>query len=210
MIRRLLASFQRLRRHTVFELAFTVFIALALALSIQAYAVKPFRIPSSSMEPTLKVGERVLVNRLSHRLGSTPKVGDIVVFMPPAGAGSEVCGASEEGAGTQTPCGRSVARRTSPPFIKRVVAVAGDTIAIRNGHSVRNGRIEREPFIAPCGDGPDCNFPNAITVPPDSVYVLGDNRGDSDDSRFWGPVPLSAVIGKAFARYWPPDRAGSL
>ena len=200
----------RLRRNKLFELALTIVIAVGLILAVEAYAFKPFQIPSASMEPTLQVGQRVLVNRLSERLGSTPSVGDIIVFMPPRGASSEICGARGEGAGRPTPCGRSVATRTSPAFIKRVVAVAGDSIAIRNGHAVRNGQVAREPFIKPCGTGPDCNFPHAITVPPKSVYVMGDNRGDSDDSRFWGPVPLSAVIGKAVVSYWPPAKAGGL
>jgi signal peptidase I len=205
-----MTKLQRMRKNRLFELVFTIAVALGLALTVQAYAVKPFRIPSGSMEPTLKVGERVLVNRASHRLGASPKVGDIIVFMPPAGAGQEICGVGSEGQGSQTPCGASVARRTSPPFIKRVVGVAGDTIAIQDGHVIRNGKLAREPFTAPCGGGPDCNFPNAIRVPPGSVYVMGDNRGNSDDSRFWGPVPVSAVIGEAFASYWPPDRVGTL
>jgi signal peptidase I len=201
---------ERVRRHKLLELALTVVLALGLALAVQAYAVKPFRIPSGSMEPTLQIGERVLVNRVPQRLGFRPKIGDIVVFMPPVSADSEVCGAQDEGAGTHTPCGRTVSKRTSPPYIKRVVAVAGDMIAIRDGHAVRNGKVAKEPFIAPCGDGPECNFPKPITVPPRSVYVLGDNRGNSDDSRFWGPVPVSALIGKAFARYWPPGRVDGL
>ena len=75
-----------MRRSALFELVFAVAVALALALSVQAYAVKPYRIPSGSMEPTLHVGDRVLVNRFSHRIGATPKVGQIVVFHPPSGA----------------------------------------------------------------------------------------------------------------------------
>jgi signal peptidase I len=210
VIRSAAANLRRLRRHTVFELVFTVVIALGLALTVQAYAVKPYRIPSASMEPTLSVGQRVLVNRLAHRLGAAPHVGDIVVFNPPAVAEAEVCGAAHEGAGTQTPCGKTVARRGSRPFIKRVVAVGGDTIAIRNGHAVRNGKVASEPFIAPCGGGSRCNFPKAVRVPAGSVYVLGDNRGNSDDSRYWGPVPISSVIGTAFVSYWPPQRIGGL
>ena len=200
----------KLRRSTLFELVFTIVVAVGLALSVQALALKPYRIPSASMEPTLKIGERVLVNRVSHRLGSAPKVGDIIVFMPPVGAASGICGIHGEGEGSLTPCSRTIPRRASPPYVKRVVAVAGDTIAIRNGHAVRNGKLAHEPFIAPCGAGSECEFPHPIRVPPNSVYVLGDNRGNSEDSRFWGPVPLSAVIGKAFVAYWPPNRVGGL
>jgi signal peptidase I len=103
-----------------------------------------------------------------------------------------------------------VSRRGPEAFIKRVVAVGGDTIAIRGGHAIRNGVRAREPFTAPCGGGSGCDFPNAVRVPRGSVFVMGDNRGDSDDSRFWGPVPVSAVIGKAFATYWPLQRLGGL
>jgi signal peptidase I len=88
--------------------------------------------------------------------------------------------------------------------------VGGDTIAIRGGHAIRNGQRAKESFAAACGGGPDCNFPHAITVPKGYVFVMGDNRGESDDSRFWGPVPVSWVIGKALVTYWPPGRVGTL
>jgi signal peptidase I len=203
-------TIKRLRRNRLFELAFTIAIALGLALSIQAYAVKPYRIPSGSMEPTLDVGQRVLVNRFAHRLGESPHVGDIVVFMPPATADEERCGNPHQGGDTKTPCGTSTDKRGSQAFIKRVVAVAGDTIAIRDGRVIRNGVLAHESFITPCGGGSGCNLPNAVRVPSGTVFVMGDNRGNSDDSRFWGPVPVSAVIGKAFVTYWPPQRLGGL
>src|SRR3954468_13748654 len=130
---------RRLRRNALFELALTIVVALSLALCVQAYAVKPYRIPSGSMEPTLDVGQRVLVNRLSHRLGESPSVGDIVVFHPPQGADAQRCGDPGSGDGTQRPCARAVDRKDGQTFIKRVVAVAGDTIAIVRGHAVRNG-----------------------------------------------------------------------
>jgi signal peptidase I len=197
-------------RHPLFELVFTIVVALGLALAVQAYAVKPYRIPSSSMEPTLDIGQRVLVNRLSHRLGAQPHVGDVIVFHPPRGADNEVCGDRHSGNGTQAPCARPVAQPDSQTFIKRVVAVGGDSIAIVDGHAVRNGQRANEPFAASCGGGSDCNFPSTIRVPPGYVFVMGDNRGASDDSRYWGPVPVSWVIGKAFATYWPPSRIGTL
>lgn len=200
----------RLRRSRAFELAFTVVVALGLALCVQAYAVKPYRIPSRSMEPTLDVGQRVLVDRLTHRLGSTPGVGDVVVFHPPASADAQICGSRASGDGTQSPCGVPVARKDSQTFIKRVVAVGGDTIAVVNGHAVRNGEPAREPFAEPCGGDSSCDFPRPIVVPHGYVFMMGDNRGQSDDSRFWGPVPVSWVIGKAVATYWPPGRIGGL
>jgi signal peptidase I len=137
-------------------------------------------------------------------------VGQIIVFNPPAGADDEQCGAAGQGEGTSSPCSRPQSRKSSETFIKRVVAVGGDTISIRDGHVVRNGKLASEPFAASCGGGSDCNFPHAITVPKGYVFVMGDNRGESDDSRFWGPVPISWVIGHALVTYWPPDRVGSL
>jgi signal peptidase I len=206
-VRRLVAT---LRRSVLFEIAFTVVVALGLAVTVQAYAVKPYRIPSGSMLPTLKIGQRVIVDRFSHRLGATPKVGQIVVFRPPAGADDEVCGNAHQGGETRFPCGQPVNKRDPTTFIKRVVAVGGDTLSIRGGHAVRNGKMASEPFIAPCGGGDGCNFPRAIRVPKGSVFLMGDNRGESDDSRFWGPVPTSWIIGRAFATYWPPTSIGGV
>jgi signal peptidase I len=203
------AMFARVRRHAVFELALVVAVALGLALSVQAYAVKPYRIPSASMEPTLHVGDRVLVNRLSHRLGAEPSVGQIVVFHPPHGADLSPprCGAADEGEGSRTPCSRPTSEVSSQTFIKRVVGVSGDRIGLRDGQVVRNGRLQTEPYTNPCGGGPECDL-RGVTVPEGFVYLLGDNRGASLDSRFWGPVPISWVIGEATVIYWPPGRAG--
>ena len=198
------------RRGGILELALVVATALLLAFAVQAFAMKPYRIPSPSMEPTLDVGQRVLVNRIPTRLGSHPKVGDIVVFRPPAGADSETCGARNQGDGTSTPCTVDLpGGRSHDTFIKRVVGVAGDRIEIRGGHVIRNGVRQAEPFARSC-TATDCTFAHAITVPAGSVYVMGDNRGNSSDSRIWGPVPTEWVIGKAFATYWPPRRVGSL
>jgi signal peptidase I len=201
---------RRARSNSLVELVVLVAVALFLAFTVQAYAVKPYRIPSGSMEPTLAIGQRVIVDRLTHRLGSSPHVGDIEVFNPPAGADDEQCGAAGQGEGTSSPCSRPVAKKSSETFIKRVVAVGGDTIAIRNGHVIRNGKLASESFAAACGGGADCNFQQPITVPKGYVFMMGDNRGESDDSRFWGPVPISWVIGKALVTYWPPRRVGTL
>jgi signal peptidase I len=200
----------RARKNSLVELVLIVAVALSLALAVQAYAVKPYRIPSGSMEPTLAIGQRVLVDRLTHRLGADPHVGDIVVFNPPAAADAEHCGVRGQGRGTPSPCSRPASSKSGETFIKRVVAVGGDTIAIDNGHVVRDGRRAGEPFAASCGGGSACNFPRAITVPRGYVFLMGDNRGDSDDSRFWGPVPVSWVIGRALFTYWPPGRVGTL
>jgi signal peptidase I len=204
---------QRARRSTLFETVLLLIVALGLAITLQAFAVKPYKIPSGSMEPTLHVGDRVLVNRFAHRiLGHDPKIGDIVVFSPPAGAddsSAPKCGESGQGGGTQTPCAKPTAEKSSQNFIKRVVALGGDRLSVRDGHVIRNGRRAAEPFAAACGSDPStCDFPNEITVPKGYVFLMGDNRGNSDDSRFWGPVPEGWVIGRAFATYWPLSRIG--
>jgi signal peptidase I len=193
---------------SVIELVVTVAIAVGLALLIQAFVVKPYRIPSGSMEPTLHIGQRILANRLT----DSPGVGDIVVFHPPAGADpqSAMCGNPNQGAGHQQPCGTPTTQESSQTFIKRVVAGPGDTISIRDGHAYRNGVREKDPYIEQCGGDPSCSFPTPVKVPPGDYFMMGDNRGASDDSRFWGPVPKKWVIGEAFFTYWPPDRIGFL
>ena len=203
-------TLRRARKNSLVELVFTIVIALGVALVVQAVAVKPYRIPSESMEPTLDVGQRVLVNRISHRLGADPKVGDVVVFKPPANADAGVCGDQNSGDGTPRPCAKPRAGVDPQTFIKRVVAVGGDTIAVRQGHVIRNGKPTKEPFAAACAGGSGCNFPQAIRVPKGYVFLMGDNRGASDDSRYWGPVPIKRVIGKAVATYWPPSRVGGV
>lgn len=185
-----------------------VALALGLALAIQAWIVKPYQIPSQSMEPTLDVGQRVLVNRFLYHF-KDPAVGDIVVFHPPAGAD----GGTEAQCGEPRPPGQACAKPTpnesSQNFIKRIVAGPGDTVSVRDGHPVVNG-VEKadEPYITPCAGGADCNLPKPITIPPGDYFMMGDNRGASDDSRFWGPVPRKWIVGQAFATYWPPDRIG--
>lgn len=205
-------ALQRARKSTLFETVFLLVVAVALAVGLQAFVVKPYKIPSGSMEPTLHVSDRVLVNRFATRvLGRDPKVGDILVFHPPTGADPEtpVCGRDTEGGGTEAPCSQPTAGRSDQAFIKRVVAVGGDTIAIRGGHVIRNGKQAKEPFIAPCDPSSgSCDFPKTVTVPKGHVFMMGDNRGNSDDSRYWGPIPEDWIVGGAFATYWPPSRIG--
>jgi signal peptidase I len=159
------------------------------------------------MEPTLDVGQRVLVNRFLYHF-TDPSIGDIVVFHPPKGADSGVkCGAPHP---SDQACDEPTRDRSSQNFIKRIVAGPGDTLTVRDGHPVVNGVEKKdEPYIEPCPKGlPICNLPKPITIPPDHYFMMGDNRGHSDDSRYWGPVPRAWLIGKAFATYWPPNRIG--
>jgi signal peptidase I len=203
-------SLRRLARgNQIVEFILIVILALGLAYLIQAFVVKPYRIPTGSMEPTLMPGQRVLVDRIGNDF-SSPSVGDIVVFHPPAGAledGDGLCGAVQVAG---EPCSRPTPKESSATYIKRVVAVGGDTIAIVNGHVILNGKLQKEPFanVAGCGYQLACTYKTPIKVPAGYYFMMGDNRGDSDDSRFWGPVPKAWIVGEAFATYWPPDRIG--
>lgn len=190
----------------VVELVVIVGFAVGLALLIQAFAVKPYQIPTGSMIPTLEIDQRVLVQRVSYRF-SDPDIGDIVVFHPPRGADSNPqCGEKME---QGQPCGVPVDEMDETNFIKRVVATPGDTLRVEDGRAIVNGEPTEDDFTKPCGDiGRGCNFPTEITIPEDHYFMMGDNRGSSEDSRFWGPVPKDWLIGKAFATYWPPDRLG--
>lgn len=195
---------------SIVELVVIILVALGLALAIQAWIVKPYRIPSGSMEPTLHIGQRVLVDRIGMHFGE-PHVGEIAVFHPPQGATQEECGGGQRVSPGGAPCAQPVEKEdTSTNFIKRIVAGPGDTIKVVEGHVIRNGKREKDSYIRPCPGVSECNFPVAIKVPPGHWFMMGDNRGESDDSRFWGPVPTSWIIGGAFATYWPPDRIGTL
>ena len=203
-----MAKKQKSALSSLIELIVTVAVAVGLAFLIQAFIVKPYRIPSGSMEPTLAIGQRILTNRLINH----PSVGDVVVFHPPHGADpiSPVCASAAQGEGHSQACDTPTQTESSQTFVKRVVAGPGDRLSIVNGHVIRNGKRERDPYIEPCGADSSCNFPTTITVPPGDYFMMGDNRGASDDSRFWGPVPDKWVIGVAFFTYWPPDRIGTL
>ena len=205
-----MATRQKSTGGSLLELVIIVAVALGLALGIQAFLVKPYRIPSESMEPTLDVGQRVLVNRIGNRF-SAPDVGEVVVFHPPKGSDTDTCGASDRHRGQA--CDRPTSQRSGVNFIKRVVAGPGDTIYIKRGHVYRNGKREKDGYIRNTCEGQDgrgCSFTTPITIPPNHWFMMGDNRGESDDSRFWGPVPRKWIIGGAFATYWPPKRIGLL
>jgi signal peptidase I len=196
---------------TLFELAVIVVTALVLALAIQAFLVKPYRIPSGSMLPTVRVNQRVLVDRIGMDF-SSPHVGDIIVFHPPknfdAGCANPNQGQNSGGEDAPAACSVPWKQPSTQTFIKRVVGLPGDHLSIVNGHVYRNGKRESDSYIVPCDGDSSCTFPQTITVPQGDYYMMGDNRPDSEDSRFWGPVPRAWIIGKAFMTYWPPDRIG--
>lgn len=202
-----------MRVKAVVELVVTIAVAVGIALLVQALIVKPYRIPSGSMEPTLAIGQRILANRMINH----PSLGDIVVFHPPGGADSPQgrCGVANEGVSAvghafSRACDVPTPTESSNTFIKRVVGVPGDRISIVDGHVIRNGLREPDSYINSCGGSAACTFRQTITIPPGDYFMMGDNRGLSDDSRYWGPVPDEWIIGVAFFTYWPPDRIGLL
>ncbi len=154
-----------------------------------------YRVPSGSMEPTYGVGARVLVQQ------GAPQVGAVVIFHPPEGAVESRCGEPHP---MTAACDAAAAQEdTGISFIKRIVAGPGDSIYIKEGHVYRKpaGQTtftrQAETYINPCaaGVGVVCNLTTPITIPPGQWFLLGDNRGESDDSRFWGPVPAAWIVG---------------
>jgi signal peptidase I len=186
------------------ELPILLLIAFGLALLIKTFLVQAFYIPSESMEPTLDVGDRVLVNKVVYHL-HPPRSGDIVVF--------------EEPHPTQQPDrnplqalwhwltqGLGVSASPERDFIKRVIAVPGQTLEIKQGDVFVDGQKLNEPYLASTPDRRD--YP-PTKVPPDNLFVMGDNRMNSNDSRFGlGFIPYDKVVGRAFIIIWPPSHVG--
>ncbi len=182
--------------------------ALLAAVILRAYVVQSFYIPSGSMIPTLEVGERILVEKVGYRFGE-PERDDVVVFertsvapVSPAGEDSvldDVANAFKSLFGFPT--------GGEQDFVKRVIAVGGDTIEGRDGLVRVNDEVVDEPYL-PSGAVTN-DFPPQ-RIPPGQIFVMGDNRGNSDDSRNFGPVPADEVVGRAFVSIWPPKDFGSL
>lgn len=194
---------------TWLETILVVIGALVLALLIQQFLVKPYKIPSPSMVPTLAEGQRILVNRVANNFGD-PQNGQIIVFNPPSGAGpvadeSLQCAAPHA---SNEPCLKARDGKLKQAYVKRVVGEPGDRLRVTNGRLTRNGKAVDEPYAQSC-DGDTCNLAE-FTVPAGTYFMMGDNRGNSEDSRFWGPISRDLVIGRAFATYWPPKRIGGL
>jgi len=186
-------------RRTIVDYGLTAIIAVALAIAVQSFVVKPYLIPSTSMANTLVPGQRVLVDRLVYRYRSVHR-GDIIVF-----------------------------RRPDPPhdvLIKRVVGLPGDLLALRNGRLYVNGQRSPDSFVDKvdgmtepttaadpyASSDPDApwSLEHPFRVSAGHYFVMGDNRTDSSDSRYWGTVPRRDIIGRAFFTYWPLGRLGNL
>lgn len=149
--------------------------ALLVAFVIKTFLLQAFYIPSLSMAPTLKVNDRVLVNKLSYDLHDVHR-GDVIVFQSPPEESSE-----------------------TKDLIKRVIGLPGDTVESNDGHIVINGQALKEPYLHDVFTGPV----EKTTIGPDHYWVMGDNRTNSRDSRFFGAIPKSLIIGRAFVRVWP-------
>jgi len=190
------------RSKSVFrEYVEAILIAVVLALFIRAFVVQAFKIPSGSMKPTLLVGDHILVSKFSYGITipfvdkqvahfGNPERGDIVVFQYPVDP--------------------------SKDFIKRVIGLPGDTVRVEDKHVYVNNRLLDEPYavhsenrILPANASPRDNL-GPVVVPPNSLFVMGDNRDESYDSRFWSFVDMSALKGKAFIIYWSWNGEGEL
>lgn len=155
-----------------------VVIAFLLAVGIRFFLFEPFVIPSGSMEPTLQPGDRIIVEKVSYRFRE-PRRGEIVVFKYPL--------------------------NPDLTYVKRLIALGNERIEINGNHLYINAQRLGEPYLSPgtyTGDfGPE-------KVPPGHFFVMGDNRSDSCDSRFWGPFPQENLVGRAVLIFWPPHRIG--
>jgi signal peptidase I len=174
-------------KRLIWEYAESLLIAAILALIIRTFIVTPFKIPTGSMEPTLKPGDKIFVNRFIYRFQS-PKRGDVIVFRYP--------------------------ENPSRDFIKRLVAFGGETFEIVDGRVKINGEIVDDPEIFQkiyyFNEGVYGAKERQITVPENCYFVLGDNSSSSRDSRYWGFVPRKFLLGKAFVIWWPPQRMGKI
>jgi signal peptidase I len=176
-----------MKRGAILEIAKTVVLAIVIFLGIQTFVAQPFRVEGASMETSLQPDQYVLIDKITPRWAPYRR-GDVVVLHPPTGWA---------GGG-------------SAPFIKRVIGVAGDRLELRDGAVWVNGAELSEPYVftdggaqqptRPLGDGT-----SSWTIPAGDVFVMGDHRGDSADSRLFGPIPTSSVVGRAMLRYWPLD-----
>ncbi len=177
------------------EAVIVVLVAVVVAVLLRTFVVQTFYIPSGSMEPTLQVGDRILVNKLSYHLHGVGR-GDIVVFSRPP---NENCGGPEVN-----------------DLVKRVIGLPGEVISVSGGHVYVDGRRLDESWLPspeqgvtkPGPGGTAYSLEQSYRVPANDYFVMGDNRTDSCDSRFWGPISKSLIVGKVEMRVWPVSSLG--
>ena len=159
-----------------------------------------FTFPNPGMQPTFNTGTTVTI----HRARVKPTVGEIIAFYAPTTANPTQlsCSNDNQGPGQKQPCDIPPSKKSTMIFVERVVGLPGDRIAVVNGHVIRNGVREKDPYISSCGSPPvpECSLPTPIVIPAGHYYLMGDNRGDSNDSRFWGPLPQAWIIGTVTRR----------
>ena len=194
---------------TIVETAITLAVALAIAWLAQAFVIKPYRVPTPSMVPTLEPGDRVLADRLSLDF-SDPHRFQIVVFHPPHCAAPH-----SDGMGVCTTPERTFRDGLAgTTFIKRVIGLPGETVWSQDGKIwVQDGTSPKFSLSEPYVSNHQAVAGRALqrtTIPPGYYLLMGDNRGISDDSRDWGLEPRDGIIGVARARYWPIRRIGTL
>ncbi|WP_419945166.1 signal peptidase I [Candidatus Poriferisodalis sp.] len=172
------------RTRNLLSWSWVMMAAVVLALLMRTFLVAAFFIPSESMEPELQIGDRLLVSKLSYRIGE-PSPGDIVVFSTP-----------DQLRDPQT-----------AELVKRVVAIGGQTVGAVDGRLTIDGTSVNEEYLP--SDVYTRDF-GPVRVPADHIFVMGDNRFSSQDSRYFGPIHRNEIVGRAFARFWPPNRLGGL
>ena len=191
-----------MKPRTIIEYAVIAVAALVLCLTVEAFLIKPYRIPSPSMVDTLRPGDMVLVDRVAYHLHN-PGRGDIVVF-------------DSVGAGKENP-----ANPRFQTLIKRIIGLPGETISLKDGHVLINGVVLDEPYVHkgadgvadptnPFSTGTPWSLEKPYTLGPGEYFMMGDNRTESEDSRGWGPMYSREIVGKAFFVYWPITRIGTL
>lgn len=172
--------------HKIKENGTTVIIALTLAILIRVFIAEPRYIPSESMSPTLETGDRLVVEKVAYKFHQ-PDTGDIIVFQPPEKL--RILGYAENQA-----------------FIKRAIAKSGETVAVKDGVVYVNNQPLTEAYIS----APPAYDLVPVTVPEGQLFVMGDNRNNSNDSHIWGFLPTENVIGHAVFRFWPLERIGTV
>ena len=172
------------RTRSVLSWSWVLMAAVVLALLMRTFLVAAFFIPSESMEPELQIGDRLLVSKLSYRIGD-PSPGDVVVFRTP----------------------EQLRDPRTAELVKRVVAVGGQRVGAVDGRLIIDGTPVDEDYLVT--DVYTSDF-GPVAVPDGHYFVMGDNRFSSQDSRYFGPIHESEILGRAFARFWPPNRLGGL